>query len=580
MSVTTALVVSGGGLQGLALVKGLRAAGDVRVLVADCHAEHVTSYLASSTHRAPLLADAVAFDAFLLRLCREEQVQAVFPATNLELDALLRVRAALQAVGTQVWVSSPEVLALARSKRALYGWLRDAGLAVLPSFDDALDAAAQGQFPLIGKPDNGWGGRDLVRLQSREQAQELSQNDPDSVGPVRVWQPMLRDFEEVSVDFSVDGQGHSSALFLRRRLVMQGGFAVVCEPESTSPTFAAARVLAVATVQRLAAIGARGVLNLQVLVHDGQCWVSDFNARVGTSMPLSLAAGGNPVAFLMQTLRLKHNADRLADAGETAAGQGAATVPVAAAQRSFRMLQERVVGALPVQAVQGLIFDLDDTLFDQKDWIVRKLRLLWSCEQAVLPAEGLFLAAAIQILEEGERAQLLDKLCRQLALPPSLVPRLIDSYRQALPQGCHVYPDVLGTLAQLRRGGYWLGLLTDNPAESQRQKLQVSGLATLFDAVVLTGDLGHPKPSRHGFDVVANALKLPPESLVMVGDNPFRDSAGALAAGWAHAFHIHRDGAFFNFQLGLAGTALALDRITVLRDLNELNWYFKGVPAQ
>jgi FMN phosphatase YigB (HAD superfamily)/carbamoylphosphate synthase large subunit len=567
---TTALVVSGGGLQGLALVKALRAVGDLRVLVADCNAEHVTGYMACASHRAPLLADAAAFDAFLLQLCQDEEVHAVFPATNFELDALVRGRAALQAAGTQVWVSAPEVLALARSKRVLYSWLQQEGLAVLPCFADALDPDAS--FPLIGKPDNGWGGRGLVRLLSRADALQWASGMEAAAPAQWAWQPMLRDFDEISVDFAVDEQGVASELFLRRRLVVQGGFAVLCEPESDAPSFVAARALAAATVQRLAGLGARGVLNLQVLVQGQHCWVSDFNARVGTSMPLTLAAGGNPVAFLLAP----------DDPGAPTGLHGDQGVTHAKASeshsRSFRVLQERVVKQPPVGAVQGLVFDLDDTLFDQKDWIVRKLQILWQQAQATLPPQDRFLATAIQILEEGERAHLLDKLCQQLDLPAQALPMLISLYRSIVPPSCHVYADVWGTLSQLRRAGYRLGLLTDNPAASQRQKLQVCGLDALFDAVVLTGDLGQPKPSRVAFDAVAQALALPPSRLVMVGDNPFRDSGGALASGWAHAFHIHRDGAFFNFQLGLCGAALPLERITVLQDLNELTWYLRGAP--
>lgn len=572
MKPTTTLVVSGGGLQGLALVRALRAMGDVRVLVADCNAEHVTGYLACASYRAPALADAAAFDAFLLQLCRDEQVHAVFPATNFELDALARGRPALHAAGTQVWVSAPEVLALARSKRALYDWLRQEGLAVLPFYPDALDPEAC--FPLIGKPDNGWGGRGLVRLLSRAEAVQWATGVDALAQAQWAWQPMLGDFDEISVDFAVDEKGVASELFLRRRLVMQGGFAVLCEPEADAPSFVAARALAAATVQRLAGLGARGVLNLQVLVQGQHCWVSDFNARVGTSMPLTLAAGGNPVAFLVAP----------DGPGAPPAAQSVRDVAPAKALdtqgRSFRVLQERVVGQPPVAAVQGLVFDLDDTLFDQKDWIVRKLQILWQQAQAVLPPQDRFLATAIQILEEGERAHLLDKLCRQLGLPAAVLPTLISAYRGIVPPSCHVYGDVWGTLSHLRRAGYRLGLLTDNPAASQRQKLQVSGLDALFDAVVLTGDLGQPKPSQLAFDTVAAALALPANRLVMVGDNPFRDSGGALAAGWAHAFHIHREGAFFNFQLGLCGAALPLERITVLQDLNELTWYLRRAPQE
>lgn len=56
--------------------------------------------------------------------------------------------------------------------------------------------------------------------------------------------------------------------------------------------------LAAGLVAKLAGMGAMGPLNAQILHTAEGCWVSDLNPRIDTSMPLSLAAGQNPVEFL------------------------------------------------------------------------------------------------------------------------------------------------------------------------------------------------------------------------------------------------------------------------------------------
>ena len=150
MRVSTALVVSGGGLQGAALIKSLRALGNVRVLVADCHDENVGRFDADAYYQAPQLSDSEGFAAFLQRLCVAEGVDHLLPTTDLELGVFSALQPVLQAVGTQVWVSSAEVLALARNKLRLAEWLRSAGLPVLPTFATAEAADMAG--PLIGKP--------------------------------------------------------------------------------------------------------------------------------------------------------------------------------------------------------------------------------------------------------------------------------------------------------------------------------------------------------------------------------------------------------------------------------------------
>ncbi|MCY7317035.1 MAG: hypothetical protein LH480_15875, partial [Rubrivivax sp.] len=125
MRLSTALVVSGGGLQGAALVKSLRLLGNMRVLVADCHAENTGRLLADAYLQAPPLAETATFAAFLHRSCRDEGVEHLLPTTDLELAALTSEGPALQAAGTRVWVSGAQALVLARDKLALAAWLTE-----------------------------------------------------------------------------------------------------------------------------------------------------------------------------------------------------------------------------------------------------------------------------------------------------------------------------------------------------------------------------------------------------------------------------------------------------------------------
>ena len=66
--------------------------------------------------------------------------------------------------------------------------------------------------------------------------------------------------------------------------------------------------------------------------------------------------------------------------------------------------------------MRGVVFELDDTLLDQKAWMISKLELTWREEKARLPARTVFLSTALQIIEEGNHAYLFDALCLQLDL--------------------------------------------------------------------------------------------------------------------------------------------------------------------
>lgn len=80
-------------------------------------------------------------------------------------------------------------------------------------------------------------------------------------------------------------------------------------------------------------------------------------------------------------------------------------------------------------------------------------------------------------------------------------------------------------------GRYRLGLLTNGPADIQRLKLDQTGLADLFGAVVISGEVGVGKPSAEAFRLALGALDVVPEEAVMVGNSWGRDIRGALGAG-------------------------------------------------
>lgn len=557
---TTALIISGGGFQGLALVKALRAVGHIRVLLADCYADNVSRYFVDGFFQVPILDPPQPFLECVLDVCAREEVTAVFAATNYELRTLALHREAFAERGATVHVSDPAVLDLADDKRRFYGWLEEKALPCLPWHDTPDDPHAV--YPLIGKPRHGWGGRGLQYLASRDGVSGLTHEEAKNY----IWQKCLPEFDEYSVDFAVDGAERVSALAFRRRIRVLGGFAILCEPGAPRP----AREVAERAIAQLLPLGARGPMNLQLLCNDQGCWVSDLNPRIGTSMPLSLVSGTNPVAFLMA------EGDKEI---EKPVSDGAGIALDMPGARAIRFLEERYVPPLNLSDVRGVIFDLDDTLLDQKEWMLGKLEITWAEARHMLPERDAFLALGLRIIEEGNRARLFDALCVELGLGEAERTQLIHLYRAARPARGLLYTDVRSSLAQLRRLGYRLGVLTDNPPESQRMKMDVCGLAPGFDAIIYTGELGANKPEVRTFAAAAEALGIQRDQLVMVGDNLFRDAEGALQAGYRHAFLIQRPGAFFNFNPSLAARAgVDMHACTLLSGLHELMWHLTGVP--
>ena len=113
---------------------------------------------------------------------------------------------------------------------------------------------------------------------------------------------------------------------------------------------------------------------------------------------------------------------------------------------------------------------------------------------------------------------------------PGLASAMAEAYVDAQRGG---HPLIDGAAATVRKlaGRIRLGLLTNGPADIQRLKLDQSGLADCFDAVVVSGEVGVGKPSAEAFGRVLDALSVGPDDAVMVGDSWERDVRGAVSAG-------------------------------------------------
>lgn len=104
------------------------------------------------------------------------------------------------------------------------------------------------------------------------------------------------------------------------------------------------------------------------------------------------------------------------------------------------------------------------------------------------------------------------------------VAELLAVHREHLPT-IDWYPDVLPTLKALRGEGIKLGIITDGYAIAQRQKLAAVEAELLFDAIVVSDDLGRQywKPHEKPFRLVAEMLGVRLDELMYVGDNPAKD---------------------------------------------------------
>lgn len=94
-----------------------------------------------------------------------------------------------------------------------------------------------------------------------------------------------------------------------------------------------------------------------------------------------------------------------------------------------------------------------------------------------------------------------------------------------------LFGDVLPTLARLRELVSSLVLITNGLGSTQRHKAESTGLTSLLDAVIISGEAGVAKPDPAIFMLAARAAGVAPEAAWHVGDSLTSDVAGACNAG-------------------------------------------------
>lgn len=113
----------------------------------------------------------------------------------------------------------------------------------------------------------------------------------------------------------------------------------------------------------------------------------------------------------------------------------------------------------------------------------------------------------------------------------ALAVRLSALYAEYRYANLTLFPDADRCLQALR-GQFPLGLITNGPADIQREEMAVLGLSDCFNQVYIEGEQGIGKPDLHSFRAAERDFELTPDELVFVGNSFGHDVVPAMNAGW------------------------------------------------
>lgn len=184
-----------------------------------------------------------------------------------------------------------------------------------------------------------------------------------------------------------------------------------------------------------------------------------------------------------------------------------------------------------LDGIEAVIFDLDDTLYSEKEYVRIGYRKIAEWLDKPEIAEKLWQVfkrggkAIDEVIEENDRAEAL------------------RIYRGQEPD-IHLYTgarEMLARIAETKK----IGIITDGRPEGQRAKLKALGIQ--ISNVIITDELGgieFRKPCSRAFEMMQAMVGVSFEQMVYVGDNARKDFIAPEKLGMKSIWFRNEDGLY------------------------------------
>lgn len=195
-----------------------------------------------------------------------------------------------------------------------------------------------------------------------------------------------------------------------------------------------------------------------------------------------------------------------------------------------------------LDGISTVIFDLDDTLYGEKEYVRSGFCKIANYLPMIIDAEK----KMWYLFEMGKPA--IDEFLKQEGIySEQLKLDCLEIYRMQKPD-IHLYDGVREMLTNLRLSGYKTGIITDGRPEGQRSKIKALELECLVDQIIITDELGGiqtRKPNPTSFCLMSEWLGTKYEEMCYVGDNVKKDFIASIQLNMRCIWVQNEDGIYF-----------------------------------
>ena len=455
----------------------------------------------------------------LMEICRKDKIDLLIPTIDTDLIVLSENKERFETVGTRVLISDSDKIAFCRDKNNTYNFFESCGLMAPKPTNDYRNY--EGPYPCFIKPKDGSSSINAFKV---EHEQELV-TYADKIGDYII-QPFI-DGKEYTMDIFCDFDGNPVYIVPRERIAVRSGEVLKTRIELDERMIEEAQRL----IQKFHPCGP---ITVQLIRQKdtGDDYYIEINPRYGGGAPLSMKAGADSPGAIMRLLL-----------GETLTYQDKGIRDGAVFSRFDQSIciaceSRQVEGR--TGPIKGVIFDLDDTLYSEKQYVRSGFRAaagLLECDAAEEKLWDYFL--------QGKSA--IDELLNELGQQEKKA-QCLRAYREHMPE-IELYEGVEELIRRLKEEEIFVGIITDGRVEGQKNKLEALGLDRLITDVIITDALGgvrFRKPNDIAFRIMQCRWGIPFEEMVYIGDNPHKDFQAPKQLGMRSIYFENKGGLYYS----------------------------------
>ena len=446
----------------------------------------------------------------LLDICKKDEITLLIPTIDTDLLVLSENREKFEAIGTKVLISDPDKIRICRDKNNTSSFFVECGLLAPMPVNDV--AAYKGGFPAFIKPKDGSSSINAFKVENAQDLEMYARQVEDYI-----IQPFVSG-REYTIDVFCDFDGRPISIVPRERIQVRAGEVLKTQIFMDETMIKEAEAIC-------EKFRPRGPITVQLIRDEktGKDYFIEINPRYGGGAPLSMKAGARSAEYVLELL------DGEAAHRSTAISDGAI----------YSRFDESVCLSEGTGCVKAVIFDLDDTLYPEKDYVRSGYK-----EVAKYLGNEAYADRLFELFEQGKPA--IDTLLTEIGRMTDKESAL-DVYRSHKPD-ISLYPEMKKALETLRMRGIKIGIITDGRPAGQNNKIDALGLREMADDIIITDELGgiqFRKPCDIAFRIMQTRFRLPAEEIIYVGDNMTKDFAAPMQLGMKCLCVKNPDGLYY-----------------------------------